>query len=195
MRRLYDWMIAQAEKPFATWLCGLLSFAESSFSPIPPDLLLVPMIIAKPRRAWFLAALCSVTSVLGGLVGYLIGFYFFQAWGLEILEFYHLLPAFYKLQSWFEQWGFWVIILKGLTPIPFKVVTITCGAIHFPLMTFIVAALASRSLRFFLEGALFWKYGAPLHHYLRRHATKFTILLIAVLALGFALLWYAGRAL
>ena len=122
----------------------------------------------------------------------MIGAFFFQVWGREILNLYHLMPAFYRLEAWFAEWGFWVIILKGLTPIPFKVVTITSGAILFSLPQFLLASLISRGARFFIESALFGKYGAPLHDYMRRHATKFTLLAVGTIVAGILLLWWIG---
>lgn len=190
MQKIYDWMIRRASHPSAVWLLGALSFIESSFSPIPPDPLLIPMIIAKPHRAWFLALVCTGTSVVGGLLGYAIGYYFFTSFGLQILEFYGLVDAFHKLQDWFNEWGFWIIVVKGLTPIPYKVVTITCGAIKFDLGTFVLASVISRGTRFFIEAALFWKYGARMDKWLRKYATLLTVGLVLVLAAGFVVIKY-----
>src|SRR5436309_11160526 len=126
---------------------ALISFAESSFFPLPPDLLLVPMILAQPRRAWLIAAVCTLASVLGGFVGYAIGYFLFDAVGRPVLEFYHAMDKYESLKAAFAQWGAWIIILKGLTPIPYKLVTIASGVAQFDLLAFTFASLISRSLR------------------------------------------------
>lgn len=190
LTKVYKKIIEQAAHPKATWLLGLISFTESSISPIPPDPLMVPMIIAHPKRAWFLSALCTITSVVGGAVGYAIGYFLFEKVGMSIIEFYNLTGAFHQFQTWFEKWGFWLIVAKGLTPIPYKVVTITCGAIQFHFMEFIIASTLSRGMRFFIEGALVWKYGAVIHRLLERYTAIIFFSLVAVLLLGFLVIAY-----
>jgi len=190
MKRIYDFFIQKATHRAAPWILGALSFMESSVSPIPPDPLLIPMIIAKPKRAWSLAMICTLTSVVGGVVGYMIGLFLFEEWGTKILELYNLVPAFLKLKTWFAAYGVWIIIAKGLTPIPYKVVTITCGAIGFDVTTFVIASVVSRGLRFFLEAALFWKYGERLNIWLRKYATMLTLGLCGLLILGFLIIIY-----
>src|SRR5215510_3732822 len=130
------------------WVLAAISFAESSFFPIPPDILLIPMILAQPRRAWLIAAVCTIASVLGGFVGYAIGYFLFDAIGRPILEFYHAMGRYDALKAGFDQWGVWIIILKGMTPIPYKLVTIASGVAHFDLLSFVGASIISRSLRF-----------------------------------------------
>lgn len=191
-KRLYQWIIAQARTPKAPWFLGTLSFLESSISPIPPDPLLIPMVIARPDRAWILAGLCTITSVVGGALGYWIGFALFEHVGLWILDLYNLVPAFHKLQDWFHQWGFWIIVVKGLTPIPYKVVTITSGATGLDFATFMLASLISRGGRFFIEAALLWRYGKKLDGFIQRHITILAVLFAIILIGGFiAIAYYA----
>src|SRR5262249_58998461 len=145
-----------------------ISFAESPFLPLPPDFLLVPMTLARPRRAWLIATVCTVASVLGGFVGYAIGYFLFDAVGRPVLEFYHAMDKYEALKAGFAQWGGWIIILKGLTPIPFKLVTIASGVAKFNLVVFALASLVSRSLRFFLLAALLWRFGEPVRDFIER---------------------------
>lgn len=183
--KLYKKLIQQAAHPKAPWLLGTISFAESSVSPIPPDPLMIPMIIANPQKAWFLSTLCTATSVLGGILGYLIGYFLFETLGLYVLNFYNLMDAFHTFQEWFNKWGFWIIVIKGLTPIPYKVVTITSGATKLDFLTFVLASTLSRGTRFFIEGALVWKYGEKIHRIIDRHTTVLTLSFIAILVAGF----------
>src|SRR5499433_4464800 len=143
---LYSRTLALAASRHAMWTMAAISFAESSFLPLPPDFLLVPMTLAQPRRAWLIAAVCTVTSVLGGFVGYAIGYFLFDTIGRPVLEFYHAMDRYEALKVTFAEWGAWIIILKGLTPIPFKLVTIASGVAQFDLPAFTLASLVSRSL-------------------------------------------------
>src|SRR5947209_14879739 len=145
--RLYSRTLALAASRHAMWVMAAISFAESSFFPLPPDILLIPMILAQPRRAWLIAGVCTLASVAGGFVGYAIGYFLFDAVGRPVLEFYHAMDKYDALKAGFAQWGAWIIILKGLTPIPFKLVTIASGVAEFNLLTFTIASLVSRSLR------------------------------------------------
>src|ERR1700741_11652 len=145
-----------------------ISFAESSFFPIPPDILLIPMILAQPRRAWLIAGVCTAASVFGGLLGYAIGYFLFDAVGRPVLEFYHAMDRYEALKATFAQWGAWIIILKGLTPIQFKLVTIASGVAEFNLLAFPLASVVSRSLRFFVLAALLWRFGEPVRDFIER---------------------------
>src|SRR5260370_417527 len=166
--RLYSRSLALSASRYAMAVMAAISFAESSFFPLPPDILLVPMILAQPRRAWIIAGVCTVASVLGGFVGYAIGYFLFDAIGRPVLEFYHAMDRYEALKTAFAQWGAWIIILKGLTPIPFKLVPIASGVAEFNLLAFTLASLISRSLRFFLLAALFWRFGEPLRDFIER---------------------------
>ena len=169
---------------------ALVSFAESSFLPLPPDFLLVPMTLAQPRRAWLIAAVCTVTSVAGGYVGYAIGFFLFDALGRPLLEFYHAMDKYEAFRSAFAQWGAWIIVIKGLTPIPFKLVTIASGAAQFNLLAFTLASIVCRGLRFFVLAALLWRFGEPIRDFIERRMMLVTSLIAAALVGGFVALRY-----
>jgi membrane protein YqaA with SNARE-associated domain len=188
--RLYSWTLAIAAHRHAMAAMALISFAESSFFPLPPDVLLVPMTLARPRRAWLIAAVCTITSVVGGYVGYAIGYFLFDAIGRPLLEFYHAMDRYEAFKSAFAEWGAWIIVLKGLTPIPFKLVTIASGAAQFNLVAFTLAALVSRSLRFFLLAALLWRFGEPIREFIERRLMLVTSLVAAAVVGGFVLLRY-----
>ena len=188
--RLYSRTLAVAAHRHAMAAMALISFAESSFLPLPPDFLLVPMILAQPRRAWLIAAVCTITSVAGGYVGYAIGFFLFDAVGLPVLEFYHMMDKYEAFKSAFAEWGAWIIVIKGLTPIPFKLVTIASGAAQFDLITFTMASVVSRSLRFFLLAALLWRFGEPIRDFIERRLMLVTSMIAAALVGGFVVLRY-----
>jgi membrane protein YqaA with SNARE-associated domain len=188
--RLYGRALAVAAGPNALLALAAMAFAESSFFPIPPDVLLIPMILARPRRAFLIAAVCTTASVLGGFLGYAIGYFLFDTIGRPILEFYHAMGRYEALRTAFAQWGMWIIILKGLTPIPYKLVTIASGVAHFPLFAFAVASLVSRSLRFFLLAALLWRFGEPVREFIERRLMLVTSLFAAALVGGFVALRY-----
>jgi membrane protein YqaA with SNARE-associated domain len=169
---------------------ALISFAESSFLPLPPDFLLVPMTLAQPRRAWLIATVCTVTSVLGGYVGYAIGYFVFDALGRPLFEFYHMMDKYEEFKAAFAQWGAWIIIIKGLTPIPFKLVTIASGAAQFNLWTFTLASIVCRGLRFFVLAALLWRYGEPIRDFIERRLMLVTSVIAAALVGGVLVLRY-----
>jgi membrane protein YqaA with SNARE-associated domain len=187
---LYSRVLALAASRHAMWAMAAVSFAESSFFPLPPDILLIPMILARPRRAWLIAAVCTGASVLGGLVGYAIGYFLFDAVGRPVLEFYHAMDKYEALKAAFAQWGAWIIVLKGLTPIPFKLVTIASGVAQFDLAAFVLASLVSRSLRFFLLAALLWWFGDPVREFIERRLMLVTSAFAAALVGGFLVLRY-----
>jgi membrane protein YqaA with SNARE-associated domain len=188
--RVYAQTLALAASRHATAALALVAFAESSFFPLPPDLLLIPMILARPRRAFLLAGLCTVMSVLGGFLGYAIGYFLFDAIGRPILEFYHAMGRYDALKAAFAQWGAWIIIIKGLTPIPYKLVTIASGVAQFPIVPFALASLVSRSLRFFLLAVLLWRFGEPVREFIEHRLMLVTSLFAAALVGGFVALRY-----
>jgi len=157
LRRLYNWCIAAADKPYASWIMGVVSFAESSFFPVPPDVMLVPMSLARPDRAYFYATLCTVTSVAGGLLGYFIGAYFYD-W----VSMWPLFPSLSKIEAFreaYREWGTWIILVKGMTPIPYKIVTIASGFTNYPLVPFILLSFIARGMRFYIVAFLLNRYG------------------------------------
>jgi len=190
LRRLYDRMIETAAGPNALLALIAIAFAESSFFPIPPDILLIPMMLARPREAWRLAAYCTLASVLGGLLGYAIGYYGFDLIGRPILEFYHAMGRYDALKAGFDRWGVWIIIIKGMTPIPYKLVTIASGVAHFDLVAFVGASIISRSLRFFLLAALLWWFGPAVRDFIEKRLMLVTSLFAAALIGGFAIIRY-----
>jgi membrane protein YqaA with SNARE-associated domain len=190
LRRFYNRIIALAESPQALWWLALVSFVESSFFPIPPDAMLIPMVVAKPSRAWAIAAVCTIASVAGGFLGYAIGYYFFETWGAAIIKFYGLDASFEAMRQQFNDWGVWIILAKGLTPIPYKIVTIASGAFHFDLGIFAAASVATRGARFFAEAALLRWFGSPIRDFIEKRLTLVTTLFLVVLVGGFVALRY-----
>jgi membrane protein YqaA with SNARE-associated domain len=190
LQRLYARTLDIAAGPNALAALIVVSFVESSVFPIPPDILLIPMILARPRAAWRLAALCTLASVAGGTVGYAIGYFLFDAIGRPVLEFYHAMGSYEALRAGFARWGVWIIILKGMTPIPYKLITIASGVAHFDFVTFVGASIVSRSLRFFIVAALLWWFGDAARRFIERRLTLVTTLFAVGLVGGFVVLRY-----
>jgi membrane protein YqaA with SNARE-associated domain len=188
--RLYARTLALAASRHAMAALILIAFAESSFFPLPPDLLLIPMVIAQPRRAFVIAAAATLASVAGGFLGYAIGYFLFDAIGRPVLQFYDAMGRYEALKAAFHQWGVWIILIKGLTPIPYKLITIASGVAQFPLLPFALASLASRSLRFFLLAALLWRFGEPVRVFIERRLMLVTSLFAVALVGGFVALRY-----
>ena len=185
---LYDWTMAQAAAPYALWMLALVAFVESSVFPIPPDVLLIPMVLAMRERAWLIAGLCTVASVAGGFLGYAIGALLFEAIGQPILEFYGYLERFAEFQARYTEWGGWIVFGAGLTPFPYKVITIASGVTELNLTTFVIASALSRGLRFFLVAALLWHFGEPIRRFIERNLGWLTVLFFALLLGGFLVL-------
>jgi membrane protein YqaA with SNARE-associated domain len=159
LRRCYDWFIAAAYKPFATWIMGAVSFVESSFFPIPPDVMLIPMSLARPEKAYSYAFLCTWTSVAGGVLGYAIGALLYDSFGQWLISLYGYGDKVDAFRNAYNQYGAWIILLKGLTPIPYKIVTITSGFAGFDLLYFVLLSLIARGGRFFFLAFLLSRYG------------------------------------
>ena len=174
LRSLYGRVLALAAGPNAVVWLGATAFAEASFFPLPPDLLLIPMVIAAPRRAWRLALVCTVCSAAGGVLGWLIGAELFERVALPIARAYHAQDALMRLAQTFRDYGLWVILIKGLTPIPYKIVSISAGAAHFSLALFVLASLVTRGARFFLIAALLRRFGDPVRVFVERQLTLVT---------------------
>lgn len=186
LRKTYDWMLGIAGRPSAPYALGAVSFAESSFFPVPPDVMLVPMALARPDRAWFYAALCTVTSVAGGLFGYAIGALLYDSVGKWLFQLYGLESGAEAFRTAYAQYGAWIILLKGLTPIPYKLVTITSGFAGYDLLAFTVLSLITRGARFAVLAALLGRYGGPIKGLLDRHLGAITALLALTIIGGFA---------
>jgi len=160
LRRLYDWCINAAGQPHASWILGAVSFAESSFFPIPPDVMLIPMSLARPDKAWYYATLCTLTSVAGGLLGYFIGSALYDSVGHWLIQLYGYGDKVEAFREAYATYGTWIILLKGVTPIPYKIVTITSGFAGYDIYLFVLLSFVARGLRFFLEAFLLNRYGA-----------------------------------
>jgi membrane protein YqaA with SNARE-associated domain len=190
LRSLYDWVIRLAGSPRAIPAMGVVAFAESSFFPIPPDVMLIPMVLANRKKAFTIAAVCTVCSVIGGLLGYTIGYYFFETIGAWVVKTYGLQAGLDRFREGFAQWGTWIILIKGLTPIPYKLVTIASGAAHFDLFTFVWASIVTRGVRFFLVAALLWKYGEPIRAFIEERFTLVSWAFLIALVGGFLVVRY-----
>ncbi|HEX3576419.1 MAG TPA: YqaA family protein [Rhodopila sp.] len=185
LRRLYGRVMALAASPNAAWWLALIAFAEASFFPIPPDALLVPMALARPRAAWRFAAICTAGSVAGGALGYLIGFAVFDQVARPILDVYGYGAAYAAFQAKFQEYGLWIILIKGLTPIPYKIVTIAAGAARFAFWPFMAASLLTRGARFFLVATLLHFYGDAVRDFIEKRLTLVTSALAVGVIGGF----------
>jgi membrane protein YqaA with SNARE-associated domain len=184
LRRLYDWCVAAAGRPYATWLLGLISFVESSFFPIPPDTMLIPMSLARPDRAWFYAHVCTLTSVAGGMLGYFIGAALYDSVGLWLIQLYGYGDKVEAFRAAYAQWGAWIILLKGLTPIPYKIVTIASGFAGYSFPMFVLLSLVARGMRFYLLAFLLNCYGAQARAILEERLGFWVLVGAAVLVIG-----------
>lgn len=183
LRRFYEWILSLAQSRWAVAALAVIAFLESSVFPIPPDVLLIPLILAAPTRAFPLALICTVSSVLGGAFGYYIGAELFDAIGRPILDFYHKADAFEVFKVRFNEQGHWAVLFAGITPFPYKVITITSGATDLPFWSFMFWSLIARGLRFFIVATLLWHFGAPIRDFIeRRLALVFTVFLILLVA-------------
>jgi membrane protein YqaA with SNARE-associated domain len=187
---MYEWVMRAAESRQAVKWLAVISFAESSFFPIPPDAMLVPMVLARPRDAWRIAAVCAITSVIGGFFGYAIGYYLCQTIGQPIVDFYGYQAAFDRFRDEFQHWGLWIILIKGLTPIPYKIVTIASGVAHFDLLVFGLASLLTRAGRFFLVAALLRIFGPPIRVFIEQYLTWVTTGFVFAVLAGFVVVGY-----
>ena len=182
---LYRWTLRLAESRHAPLALGAVAFAESSFFPIPPDLILVPMTLAKPRQAWVYATICTVASVLGGILGYGIGALLYDTLGQWLIAVYHYGDKIDALRSAYAQWGWAVILIKGLTPIPYKLVTIVSGLLGYNFALFVVLSIITRGARFFIVAGLLNRFGDPLRGALERHFAAILIGFLVLVAAGF----------
>jgi membrane protein YqaA with SNARE-associated domain len=189
-QRLYDWTMSLAESRHAPLALGLIAFAESSFFPVPPDAILIPMSVAQPKRAWFYALICTIGSVLGALLGYAIGALLFETVGKWLINLYGYGPRIEEMRALYAQWGWAVILIKGLTPIPFKIVTITSGLMAYSLPLFVALCFVTRGARFFIEAVLLNYYGEQINKLLDKYFGLFLAILVIAIVAGF---WIATR--
>jgi len=190
LRRLYDWVLHWAETPYGSWALFLLAFSESSFFPIPPDVLLIALAVAVPRKSLKYALICSVGSVLGGCFGYLIGWQFMAGIGDKIILFYGLAEKYEYIETLYKTHDAWAIGIAGFTPIPYKVFTISAGAFHINFAVFIIASVVSRSARFFLVGGLIYIFGPKIQGFIDRYFNTLAVAFVVLLVGGFILMKY-----
>jgi len=190
MKRLFDRVMVLSAGKHALWLLALVSFTEASFFPIPPDPILAAIVLARRERAWIAALVCTLASVLGGLFGYAIGYGLYELIGAPVIAFYNLQEAFHAFQLRFDEWGGWIIVAKGLTPIPFKLVTIASGVANLNLATFVIACVLTRGLRFFLVAGLFYAFGPQARAIIDRHFATVMVLGTLAVILGFVAIVY-----
>jgi membrane protein YqaA with SNARE-associated domain len=181
-------MMGLAAHKHALFFLALLSFAESSFFPLPPDILLLPMVLAAREQAWKIAAICTVASVAGGLAGYGIGYGFFETIGKAVLEFYNAAQKFESVKELYNEHGVLIVFSAGFSPIPYKLFTIASGVTQMDILPFTLASLVGRGLRFFIIAALLWKFGSPIRIFIEKHLGKLTLLFVILLVGGFALI-------
>ncbi|MES2029007.1 MAG: YqaA family protein [Pseudomonadota bacterium] len=185
LRRMYDWCIDAAHKPYALWILGIVSFAESSFFPVPPDVMLIPMALARPQKAWLYAGLCTLTSVAGGVVGYLIGAVLYDSVGQWVIHFYGYGDKVEAFRAGYAEYGAWIILLKGLTPIPYKLVTITSGFANYNIWMFVALSVVARGVRFYVVAVLLNRYGVWIRETIEKRLGLWVGLGVGVLVLGF----------
>ncbi|MEM8694019.1 MAG: YqaA family protein [Pseudomonadota bacterium] len=190
IRRLYDWTLAWAEHPRALWVLAFVAFIESSVFPIPPDVLMIPMILAAPRKAFLIAGVATLSSVIGGMLGYAIGAFAWESLGEPILTSLGKAEAMAAFSERFNGVGFWAVLTAGVTPFPYKVITIMSGWTAMSLGTFIITSIIARGLRFFIVAVLLWKFGAPIRDFIERRLGLMFTLFIALLIGGFAVVRY-----
>ncbi len=189
-RRLYDWVVEWAERPESLWALFWLSFAESSFFPIPPDVLLIALGISKPKKTFIFATVCSLGSILGGALGYFIGWYFFDIVGKAILEFYGIMDGYSEVGFLFNKYNAWAVGIAGFTPIPYKLFTIAAGAFKINFWIFIVASAVSRSARFFIVSGLIRAFGPKIRPIIDKYFNILSIIFVVLLVAGFILVKY-----
>jgi membrane protein YqaA with SNARE-associated domain len=190
LRRLYDWVLHWAETPYGTWALFVLAFCESSFFPVPPDILLIALSVALPKKALRYALVCSGGSLLGGCFGYFIGWQFMATVGDAIIRFYGLAEKYGYIQALYTRYDAWAVGIAGFTPIPYKVFTITAGAFRINFIVFLVASAISRSARFFIVGGLIYLFGPRIQSFIDRYFNSLAIAFVILLIVGFVVIKY-----
>lgn len=190
LRRMYDWVLHWSSTKHAVPALAVLAFAESSFFPIPPDVLLIAMTVAVPLKGFHFALVCSIGSVLGGMFGYLLGWQFMDLIGYRIVEFYHFQDQFVKIGNWYDQYNAWAVAAAGFTPLPYKVFTLAAGAFQINFPIFVGASFVSRAARFFIIAALLYRFGPSIKEFIERYFNLLSIVFFVTLVLGFIILKY-----
>ena len=190
MNYMYDWAMRASRSKYALYVLAVISFVESSFFPIPPDILLIPMILAARQKAWLIAGVCTIASVMGGWFGYAIGMFLYDVVALPILEFYGYVAKFDEFRQYYNDWGAWIVFGAGITPFPYKVITIASGVSGLDIWTFSIASILARGFRFFLIAVLLWKYGKKMEDFIAKNLGWLSILFFVLLLGGFVLIKY-----
>lgn len=186
VKATYDYMINLASRPNAMYFLFAVAFIESSFFPIPPDVMLIPMVLATPSKAWRIATVATIASVLGGAFGYAIGVFFFDLIARPILTFYGYMHQFDVFKEYYHEWGAWIVFGAGITPFPYKIITIASGVVHLDFVVFMLASVVARGFRFYLVAWLLKKFGEPMKDYIEKNLGMLSILFMALLIGGFA---------
>lgn len=190
LQRTYDWVMTLSARPNAIWALAAISFIESSFFPIPPDVLLIPMVLAA-RTQWLrIALICTIASVLGGMFGYALGYYLYEGFGKPLLEFYGYADKFTNFQGRYNEWGAWIVFIAGVTPFPYKVITIASGVTQLDITTFTISSILARGLRFFMVAALLWWVGPPIRAFIEKRLGLVFTVFVVMLVGGFVALKY-----
>ena len=187
LRRLYDWTLELSSHRHAMLALAIVSFIESSVFPIPPDVLLIPMVLAAPTRAWRIALVCTVSSVLGGMFGYAMGLFLFDQFGRPVLEFYGYAARFDEFQVAYNNYGAWAVFIAGVTPFPYKIITILSGVTELNIWVFTISSILARGLRFFLVAGLLWYFGPPIRAFIEKRLGTLFVLFVILAAGGFVL--------
>ena len=190
LRKLYDWVLHWAETPYGAPALFVLALAESSFFPVPPDVLLIALCLGAATRSMRFALICTAGSLVGGVMGYGIGYFGYEAIGQPIIEMYHGQPVMDKVAGLYSEYGFWGVLVAAVTPIPYKVFTISSGFFKFDFPTFFFASVIGRSLRFYLVATLIWKFGPPVKSFIDRYFNVLTVVFTVLLLGGFFALKY-----
>ena len=190
IRRLYDWVLHWAETPYGMWALFLIAFAESSFFPIPPDVLLIALAISIPPRAFHFAMVATIGSLIGGIAGYGIGMFGYDSIGHPIVEFYHGQKRMEEIKEWYDKYGFWAVLGAAITPLPYKIFTISSGMFSFDFFQFMIASIIGRSVRFFAVAGLIWKFGKPIKGFIDKYFNLLATLFIILLIGGFIIIKY-----
>lgn len=188
IHKTYDTMLSLSGKDHAMLFLFLVAFAESSFFPIPPDVMIIPMVLATPQKAWKIAGLATFASVVGGYFGYIIGSYFFDLIAKPLLEMYNALNQFKEFENYYHLYGAWIVFGAGITPFPYKIITISSGVVHLDLFIFTIASVLARGIRFFLVAWLLKKYGAPMKVFIEKNLGWLSVLFLVLLIGSFALI-------
>lgn len=185
LRKIYDSVLSYSANKNAVYYLFAVAFIESSFFPIPPDIMLIPMILAAREKAWRYAGIATVASVFGGYFGYAIGMFFFEVIAHPLIDFYHLMPQFEEFKNYYTEYGSWIVFGAGITPFPYKIITIASGAVHLDLAVFTIASVLARGLRFYIIAALLYKFGTPMKTFIEKHLGLLSILFFILLIGGF----------